>query len=169
MLAANTVVVPAIANTLSLKNFTGEVVKTVDDHPIGYLLDMDYDVAFYSQRTIPIVLPKDPDKLDYLVCWENIWQRYPADARAQYQVITTSNPTELDGSGRMLLLKKTRPRHPPASGKLRRQRLALGAFRSSTTRDAPLRKGHPRFCTRCRKSWWRAAHSNSPATSESRC
>jgi 4-amino-4-deoxy-L-arabinose transferase-like glycosyltransferase len=117
VLAANTVVVPAIANTLSLKNFTGEVVKTVDDHPLAYLIDMDYDVAFYSRRTIPIVLFKDADKFDYLLCWENIWQRYPADARAQYQVIITSNPTALDASGRMLLVKKiAAPAHPRDSG-----------------------------------------------------
>ena len=105
-IAANTIIVPAIANTSSLKTFTADVLKSVDGHPIGYLLDMDYDVAFYSQRTIPIVLPKDADKLDYLVCWENIWAQEPASEQAHYQVIMTSNPTELDGSGRMLLLRR---------------------------------------------------------------
>jgi hypothetical protein len=68
---------------------------------------MDYDVAFYARRTIPIVLFKDADKLDYLLCWENIWAQQPPEVQARYQVITTSNPTELDGSGRMLLLKST--------------------------------------------------------------
>jgi 4-amino-4-deoxy-L-arabinose transferase-like glycosyltransferase len=105
-IAANTIIVPAIANTSSLKTFTADMLKTVDGHPVGYLLDMDYDVAFYSRQTIPIVLPKDADKFDYLVCWENIWAQQPASARSQFQVVMTSNPTELDGSGRMLLLRR---------------------------------------------------------------
>ena len=67
---------------------------------------MDYDIAFYSRRTLPIVLFKDTDKFDYLLCWENIWKQGPANVQAEYQIIMTSNPTELDGSGRMLLLKK---------------------------------------------------------------
>ena len=105
-LAANVVVVPAIANTLALKTFTADALKIVDDHPLGYLLDMDYDVAFYSRRVVPIVLFKDADKFEYLMSWENIWTQQPAAAHAQYQVVMTSNPTELDGSGRMLLLKR---------------------------------------------------------------
>jgi len=106
-IAANTVIVPAIANTLSLKIFTADALKAVDDHRLGYLLDMDYNVAFYSRRTVPIVLFKDADKFDYLLCWENIWAQQPTNVQAAYQVIMTSNPTELDGSGRMLLLRKS--------------------------------------------------------------
>ncbi len=116
-LAANVMVVPAIANTLALKTFTADALKIVDDHPLGYLLDMNYDVAFYSRRVVPIVLFKNAGKFDYLLCWESIWaQQQPASARAQYQVIMTSNPTELDGSGRMLLLKRvTAPPNPGSS------------------------------------------------------
>jgi hypothetical protein len=115
-LAANTIVVPAIANTLALKKFTADVLKTVDDHPVGYVLDIDYDVAFYSRRTIPIILFKDAIKPDYLICWEGIWAQAPANVQSEYQIIMTSNPTELDGSGRILLLKKTAtPTSPPAS------------------------------------------------------
>lgn len=113
-LTANTLVVPALANTLALKNFTADVLKAVDDHPIGYLLDIDYDVAFYSRRTIPIVSFKDPNKPDYLLCWESIWAQAPANVRNEYQIVMTSNPTELDGSGRILLLKRTAP--VPAEG-----------------------------------------------------
>jgi 4-amino-4-deoxy-L-arabinose transferase-like glycosyltransferase len=114
-IAANVVVEPAIANTLSLKTFTADAVKTIGNHPVGYLLDMDYDVAFYSRRTIPILLFKNADQADYLLCWENIWEQRPTGALANYQVIMTSNPTELDGSGRMLLLKKIASPSPPAS------------------------------------------------------
>ena len=59
--AVNVVVVPAIANTLSLKDFTNRAMKVVDDSPVGYLNALNYDVAFYSRRTIPIVSQKDPD------------------------------------------------------------------------------------------------------------
>jgi hypothetical protein len=106
-LAANAVIVPAIANTLALKSFTADVLKAVDARPVGYLLDMDYGVAFYSRRTIPIVSFKDANKPDYLMCWESIWAQAPANLRNEYQIIITSNPTELDGSGHILLLKKT--------------------------------------------------------------
>jgi hypothetical protein len=115
-IATNAIIIPAIANTLSLKAFTAEVLKTVDDHPLGYLLDMDYDIAFYSRRTFPIVLFKHANKPAYLLCWESIWAQRPAGMLADYQIIMTSNPTELDGSGRLLLLKKaTAPANPRAS------------------------------------------------------
>ena len=112
--AANAVVVPAIANSLSLKAFTADAMKTVDDQSLGYLLDMDYDVVFYSRRNFPIVMFKDPGKPDFLMCSENIWQSAPAELRGEYQSVMTSNPTELDGSGRMLLLKKVPAPGPPA-------------------------------------------------------
>jgi len=115
-LAANMIVVPAIANILALKNFTADALKTVDDHTLGYVLDIDYDVAFYSRRTIPIVLFKDANQPDYLLCWDSIWAQAPANVQSEYQIIMTSNPTELDGSGRILLLKRTAaPTRPPAS------------------------------------------------------
>jgi hypothetical protein len=117
-LAANVVVVPAIASTLALKTFTADALKVVQDHPLGYLLDMDYDVAFYSRRVVPIVLFKDAARFEYLMSWENIWTQQPATAHAQYQVIMTSNPTELDGSGRMLLLKRVTPAENPKSSHL---------------------------------------------------
>ena len=115
-ITANAIVVPAIANTLSLKNFTVDVLKVVDGHPVGYLLDMDYGVAFYARRTFPIILFKDANKPDYLMCWDSIWEQRPANVQAEYQIIMTSNPTELDGTGRLLLLKKVAaPANPPAA------------------------------------------------------
>jgi 4-amino-4-deoxy-L-arabinose transferase-like glycosyltransferase len=106
-IAANVIVVPAVANTLALKDFTANVMKTVGDHPIAYLLDMDYDVAFYSRRTIPIVSFKDANKPEYLLCWDSIWEQPDAGVQHDYQVIMTSNATSLDGTDHLLLLKKT--------------------------------------------------------------
>ena len=113
---ANAVVMPAIANALSLKNFTATTIKAIGNKPAGYLLDMDYDIVFYSRRNFPIVLYKTADLPEYLFCWEKIWAHAPASIRAQYQVIGSSNPTELDDTGRMLLLKKlggAQPTPPP--------------------------------------------------------
>jgi hypothetical protein len=114
-IAANTIIVPATANTLSLKNFSADVLKTVDDHPLGYLLDLDYGVAFYSRQTFPIVRFLDPNKPEYLLCWDSIWAQPLANVQGEYQIIMTSNPTDLDGGDRMLLLKKTGAPAKPAS------------------------------------------------------
>ncbi len=115
-LAANLVVVPAIANTLALKDFAAEVMKTVADHPIGYLIDMDYGIAFYSRRTIPIVSVQGTEQTRIPGVLGQYLGAAPAAFRAEYQVIMTSNPTELDGSGRLLLLQKVgAPAKPPTS------------------------------------------------------
>lgn len=102
--AVNVVVVPAIANTLSLKDFTGRAMKTVDDRPVGYLGALNYDVAFYSRRTIPIVSQKDPDLPEYLIAWRTLFNALPAAKRASFDIVATSNPTSLDGTDEMLLL-----------------------------------------------------------------
>ena len=76
--AVNVVVVPAIANTLSLKEFTDHAMKVVDDNPVGYLNALNYDVAFYSRRTIPIVSQRDPDMPEYLIAWRTLFDALPA-------------------------------------------------------------------------------------------
>src|SRR5258707_12116334 len=67
--SVNVVVVPAIANTLSLRSFTEHEMKVVDDARVGYMGALNYDVAFYSRRTIPIVSLRDPDLPQYLIAW----------------------------------------------------------------------------------------------------
>ena len=109
ILAANIVVVPAIANTLALKNFSADVVRIVDHQPVAYLEALDYDVAFYTGLTIPIINHKGQEMPEYLIAWRKLYDQLPAAARARYRVITVSNPTDLDGSGRMLLLKRIGP------------------------------------------------------------
>ncbi len=106
-LAANFVVVPAIATTLSLRTFALEMVNMVGSNRVGYLGALDYDVAFYSAKVIPIVHLTDPDLPDYLICWQTIYRRLPEEQKARFAVALTSNPTELDGSGAMVLLRRT--------------------------------------------------------------
>lgn len=105
-LAANVVVVPAIANTLSLKNFTIEAMKEVGGNPCAYLDALNYDVAFYSGRSMPIVRARDKSLPGYLICWRAYYFGSRATLRDQYQIILTSNPTSLDGSDEMVLLKR---------------------------------------------------------------
>jgi 4-amino-4-deoxy-L-arabinose transferase-like glycosyltransferase len=138
VLAANFIVVPAIANTLSLREFALEMVNTVGSDSVGYLGALDYDVAFYSARTIPIVHLDDPDLPDYLICWENIYTRLPEKDRADFAVELTSNPTALDGSGAMVLLR--RANHPPSpeSNSLRVRR--NGKCRDATPQEARERR-----------------------------
>ena len=104
--AVNVVVVPAIANTLSLKDFTEQAMKVVNDSPVGYLGALNYDVAFYSRRTIPIVSQRDPQIPQYLIAWRTLFDALPATKRDRLEILMTSNPTSLDGTGEMLLLRQ---------------------------------------------------------------
>jgi 4-amino-4-deoxy-L-arabinose transferase-like glycosyltransferase len=113
-LAVNVVVVPAIANTLSLKVFTDHAMKIVEDRPVGYLGALNYDVAFYSRRTIPIVWQRDPDLPEYLIAWRSLYDALPATKRDRFDIVMTSNPTSLDGTDEMLLLHQhAGPPTPP--------------------------------------------------------
>jgi hypothetical protein len=104
--AVNVIVVPAIANTLSLRDFTNRAMKVVDDSPVGYLNALNYDVAFYSRRTIPIVSQKDPNLPPYLIAWRTLFDALPASKRNRFEIVMVSNPTSLDGSDQMLLLRQ---------------------------------------------------------------
>jgi len=80
-------------------------MKVVDDSPVGYLSALNYDIAFYSRRTIPIVSGKDPDTPQYLIVWRALYEALPDAKRDRFDVVMTSNPTSLDGTDEMLLLR----------------------------------------------------------------
>ncbi len=117
---ANVVVVPAIANTLSLKDFTDHAMKIVDRNRVGYLSAMNYDVAFYSRRTIPIVSLRDPNMPEYLIGWRSLFDALPESRRARFDIVMVSNPTSLDGSDEMVLIHERptpgKPLPKPADG-----------------------------------------------------
>jgi 4-amino-4-deoxy-L-arabinose transferase-like glycosyltransferase len=104
--AVNVVVVPAIANTLSLRDFTDHAMKIVGDSRVGYLGALNYDVAFYSRRTIPIVSQRDPEMPEYLIAWRTLFNAIPASRQRRFDIVMTSNPTSLDGTDEMLLLRQ---------------------------------------------------------------
>ena len=81
-------------------------MKVVDDGSVGYLNALNYDVAFYSRRTIPIVSIKDPDLPQYLIAWRTLFDALPATKRSRFEIVMVSNPTSLDGTDEMLLLRQ---------------------------------------------------------------
>ncbi|HYK65804.1 MAG TPA: hypothetical protein VEY94_12725, partial [Patescibacteria group bacterium] len=99
----NVVVVPAIANTLSLKEFADHAMKVVDGSPVGYLDALNYDVAFYSRRTIPIVWQRNSDLPEYLIAWRTLFEALPESTRDRFEIVMVSNPTSLDGTDEMVL------------------------------------------------------------------
>jgi hypothetical protein len=117
---ANVIVVPAIANTLSLKDFADHAMKIVDRNRVGYLSAMNYDVAFYSRRTIPIVSIRDPNLPEFLIGWRSLFDALPESKRSRFDVVIVSNPTSLDGSDEMVLLRERptpgKPLPKPADG-----------------------------------------------------
>jgi 4-amino-4-deoxy-L-arabinose transferase-like glycosyltransferase len=112
-LAANLFVVPAIASTLALDRFTVHAIEVTGDATVGYLSGINYDVAYYSRRTIPIVSLKDAQLPDYLICARGVYDAMSEGERGRFSLIMTSNPTSLDGGGRMVLLKVEA--HEPAA------------------------------------------------------
>ena len=110
-LAANLFVVPALANALTLKPFTYEAMNMIGTHSVGYMGALNYDVAYYSQRNMPVVSIWSGPRPDYLIAWSEEFMRLSPSTRAQFRTVLVSHPTELDGSGAMVLL-----RCEPASG-----------------------------------------------------
>ena len=48
-------VVPALANALTLEPFTHEAMNLVGTRTVGYMGALNYDVAYYSGRNLPVV------------------------------------------------------------------------------------------------------------------
>ena len=105
-LAVKIVVEPAIANTLSLKHFTAEAMKTVDGNSVGYLIALNYDVAFYSGRDMPIVTAFGSDEPKYLIGWRHFYESMRPEDRKHFIMVLKSGPTALNGGDAMVLLKR---------------------------------------------------------------
>ncbi|HVB80948.1 MAG TPA: glycosyltransferase family 39 protein [Candidatus Binataceae bacterium] len=111
-LAANLFVVPALANALTLEPFTHEAMNIVGTHSVGYMGALNYDVAYYSERNLPVVSIWSGPRPDFLIAWREEFLRLPPSMRAQFRAVLLSHPTELDGSGGMVLLQ-CEPGHAP--------------------------------------------------------
>jgi hypothetical protein len=113
-LIANLFVVPAMANALTLKPFTQEAMNMVGTHTIGYMGALNYDVAYYAERNLPVVSIWSGPRPDYLIAWREEFMRLPPEVRQQFRAVLVSHPTEVDGSGGMLLLRCERGHAPEA-------------------------------------------------------
>ncbi len=105
-LAANLYVQPAIANTIGLKTFTARAMGIIGDSPAAYLDGLNYDVAFYSGRSMPIVHLGDRDQPEYLFCGQDAFDQMSPEQSKGLNLVFTSGPTALDDTGGMVLLKR---------------------------------------------------------------
>jgi len=104
-LAANLFVVPALANALTLEPFTSEAMNIVGTRSVGYMGALNYDVAYYGERNLPVVSIWSGPRPDFLIAWREEFLRLPPAMRAQFRAVLLSHPTEVDGSGGMVLLR----------------------------------------------------------------
>ena len=111
-LAINLIVEPAMANTLALKTFATDARKLTKDNVVGYFGNLDYDFAFYNGRDLILTTPLDPHGPALMVSPEDDWKLAPPNLRANYRTLLRSNATDLDGSGRMLLLERINATSP---------------------------------------------------------
>src|SRR5260370_29839082 len=114
VLAVNLVVEPAIANSLTLKGFAAATMEIADGKPIGYWGSLDYDFAFYSGRNIQFVTKPD-SQFDYVVTSEDDYKLMWPAIRARYETVVRSGPTDFNGTGQMLLLRRVSSSAPLAS------------------------------------------------------
>ena len=105
VLAINLVVEPAVANTLTLKGFAIATMKLAGPSPVGYWGSLDYDFAFYSSRNIQFVAKPDA-QFDFVVSSEDDYKLMWPSMRARYEIVMRSGPTDFNGTGQMLLLRR---------------------------------------------------------------
>jgi 4-amino-4-deoxy-L-arabinose transferase-like glycosyltransferase len=104
-LGANLVVIPAIADTLSLKPFSAAIGHAVGEESVEFLGGIIYEVAFYSGVPIQVIKPGDRSVATFFVCWKPVYLAMAPEMRRHFVPVVESGPTALDGSGGVLLLK----------------------------------------------------------------
>ncbi|HEX4209228.1 MAG TPA: glycosyltransferase family 39 protein, partial [Candidatus Binataceae bacterium] len=105
-LSVNLIVQPALASSLTVKDFALTVNQTAAGAPVGFFGTVDYAFAFYSGRDLNIVNGREPNPPAYVVCSDDGLRLMPAAMRSRYTVVLTSHPTDLDGTGIMYLLHR---------------------------------------------------------------
>jgi hypothetical protein len=112
VLAASVIVEPAIANALSLKDFAARAMRIAGTESLGYFGSIDYGFAYYCGRNLRMISPRNPDAPALIVAPEHDWNLLSDEVRKRFNVIMTSNPTDSDGGGRMLLLRRAKDAAP---------------------------------------------------------
>jgi 4-amino-4-deoxy-L-arabinose transferase-like glycosyltransferase len=105
-LAVNVIVEPGTAAALEVKDFAQRTMAIANGGEVGYFGSLDYGFAFYSGRNIRFVSPRDPNAPALIVSPQDDWNLASPATRAQFAIIQRSNPTNLDGSSPLLLLRR---------------------------------------------------------------
>ena len=105
-LAVNLIIEPGIAAALQVKDFAIKTMEVAKGGEVGYFGSLDYGFAFYSGRNIRFTTPRDPKAPAIIVSPQDDWNLTGPDTRARYAIIDRSNPTNLDGTSPLLLLKR---------------------------------------------------------------
>lgn len=116
-LAINLIVEPGIAAALEVKDFAQRTMAIANGGEVGYFGSLDYGFAFYSGRNIRFVSPRDPDAPALIVSPQDDWNLANPDTRGHFAIIQRSNPTNLDGSSPLLLLRRVDHKSGDGAGK----------------------------------------------------
>ncbi len=113
-LAANLFVVPALANALTLQPFTSEAMNIVGTRSVGYMGAINYTLPITASAICQLHRSGTGRGPEFLIAWREEFLRLPPAMRAQFRAVLLSHPTELDGSGGMVLLR-CEPGYAPES------------------------------------------------------
>jgi Dolichyl-phosphate-mannose-protein mannosyltransferase len=105
-MVANLYVLPATANTITLKDFAIKASRMIGDSKAAYVFGLNYDFAFYSGETIPVVAITPAAWPEYLILGDTTYQALSAREMRDYVPVLTSAPTYLDGTGHMILARR---------------------------------------------------------------
>jgi len=103
---ANLYLLPATANTITLKDFALQAARVIGDGKAAYLFGLNYDIAFYSGKTIPVVAIVPKDWPEYLILGEDTYKALAAREMSDYAPVVSSGPIYLDGTGEMILARR---------------------------------------------------------------
>jgi hypothetical protein len=105
-MVANLYVLPATAKTITLKDFAVQAARTIGNARAAYVFGLNYDVAFYSAMTIPVVAIDPAHWPEYLIVGEDTYKALAPRQMHDYSPVLKSGPTYLDGTGDMLLIRR---------------------------------------------------------------
>ncbi len=126
-------------------------MQLVDDHSVAYLIGLNYEFAFYSQRRIAVIGSPRPDWPDYLLVDAQFYPNWRADRLSNFDVALESGPANLDGSGALILLRRQSSAQPPkpATRDKESANLPLGERKFSVNLPAVHRRVWLFLVTRC--------------------
>jgi 4-amino-4-deoxy-L-arabinose transferase-like glycosyltransferase len=103
---ANLYVLPAVADTIGLKDFSRQAARMIDGGQAAYYYGLNYDIAFYTDKTIPVIAHVSKDWPEFLILGQDTYQALASTEMRDYSPVLTSGATYLDGTGQMVLVRR---------------------------------------------------------------